>query len=46
MGPMYLFLLYLVIRYVRDVGVAGSNPVTPTTEIIEEKSAPFSQGAS
>ena len=26
----YLFLLYFTIHYVRDVGAAGSNPVTPT----------------
>jgi hypothetical protein len=28
-----LFLLDFMIRYVRDVGVAGSNPVTPTIKI-------------
>ncbi len=25
----YMFLLYFITYYVRDVGVAGSNPVTP-----------------
>src|ERR1700722_16438016 len=25
----YMFLLYFLTHYVRDVGVAGSNPVTP-----------------
>src|ERR1700730_17711664 len=33
-SPIYkhLFLLHFVMRDVRDVGVAGSNPVTPTTD--------------
>jgi hypothetical protein len=27
-----MFLLTFIIRFVRDVGVAGSNPVTPTID--------------
>ena len=29
-----MFLLYFISYYVRDVGVAGSNPVTPTIDFI------------
>ncbi len=30
-----MFLLFFKIHYVRDVGVAGSNPVTPTIDFIQ-----------
>jgi hypothetical protein len=30
-----MFLLSFNIHYVRDVGVAGSNPVTPTIDFID-----------
>jgi hypothetical protein len=31
----YMFLLSFITQYVRDVGVAGSNPVTPTIDFLE-----------